>query len=170
MCGIDKDKRGRLVEWVEKTSFTQLNKLFKIDMSEWNHKVMLSNKNLMALINETKFFIIPILPHVASLSLVPNKHFMLKYLPFYEVTHLADSEARQARLKEREKKSQEGTLRQTPTTSHLASSSTTHHLAKKKKMTYYPTYSGSKDSATHSFIFSIYIILFLIFIFFNYQQ
>lgn len=170
MCGIGKDKRGHLVEWVEKTSFTQLNKLFKIDTFEWNHKVLLSNNNLLALINETKLFIIPILPHVASPSLVPNKHFVLKYLPFYEVTSLADSEACQARLKEREKQRQEGILRQTPTTSHLASSSTAHHLAKKKKMTYYPTYSGSKDSATHSFVFSIYIILLLIFIFFNYQQ
>lgn len=96
---------------MEKTSFTRLNKLFKIDTSERNHKVLLSNKNLLALINETKLFIIPILFHVASLSLVPDKHFMLKYLPFYEVTRFADSEARQAHLKERQKKSQEGTLR-----------------------------------------------------------
>lgn len=96
---------------MEKTSFTQLNKLFKIDRFEQNQKVLLSNKNLLVLINETKLFIIPILSHVASPSLVPNKHFVLKYLPFYEVTRLVDLDALQACLKEQEKKSQEGTLR-----------------------------------------------------------
>ncbi|RVW85303.1 hypothetical protein CK203_045597 [Vitis vinifera] len=49
-----------------------------------------------------------------SLSLIPNEHFVLKELPFYEIARLADSEAHQAHLEEREKKLQEITLRQAP--------------------------------------------------------
>ncbi|KAL6327141.1 hypothetical protein AAG906_014959 [Vitis piasezkii] len=53
---------------VEKTSFTRLNKLFKIDTSERNHKVLLSNKNLLALINEPKSFVIPVFSRVVPLT------------------------------------------------------------------------------------------------------
>eukprot|EP00261_Vitis_vinifera_P025961 XP_010659049.2 PREDICTED: uncharacterized protein LOC100255782 [Vitis vinifera] len=102
------EKVGHLVEWVEKDSFTRLNKLFKIDVSERNHNVLLSDKNLMVLINDPKPFIIPVFPHVAFPSLVANEHFVLKDLSFYEVVRLADSKARQTRLEVREKKRQEG--------------------------------------------------------------
>nr|CAN67980.1 hypothetical protein VITISV_005014 [Vitis vinifera] len=98
------EKVGHLVEWVEKDSFTRLNKLFKIDVSERNHNVLLSDKNLMVLINDPKPFIIPVFPHVAFPSLVANEHFVLKDLSFYEVVRLADSKARQTRLEVREKK------------------------------------------------------------------
>ncbi|KAL6340148.1 hypothetical protein AAG906_040584 [Vitis piasezkii] len=64
-----KERWGRLVEWMEKASFTHLNKLFEIDVAERAHNVLLSNKNLQDLL-------------------------------FYEVACLADSEARQTRLKE----------------------------------------------------------------------
>lgn len=93
---------------MEKDSFTRLNKLFKIDVSERNHNVLLSDKNLMVLINDPKPFIIPVFPHVAFPSLVANEHFVLKDLSFYEVVRLADSKARQTRLEVREKKRQEG--------------------------------------------------------------
>lgn len=43
-----------------------------------------------------------------------GEHFVLKDLPFYEVTRLADVEARQSHLDAREKKRQEGTLHQAP--------------------------------------------------------
>ena len=44
MCfvSLDKDRRGHLVEWVEKSSFVHLNKLFEIDQSEWSHSVLLT--------------------------------------------------------------------------------------------------------------------------------
>ena len=111
MCDIGKERWGRLVKWVEKTSFTRLNKLFEIDASERNHKVLMSNKNLLSLIDDPKSFIIPVLSRVAPLPLVPGEHFMLKDFPFYEVAHLTYSKARQACLEELERKRQEGTLR-----------------------------------------------------------
>ena len=73
------------------------------------------------------------LPHMAPLSLVPGEHFVLKDLPFYEVAHLADLEARQAHLEEREKKCQEGMLRQGPAASRPASSSIVRPPAKTRK-------------------------------------
>ena len=46
----------------------------------------------------------------------------MKDLPFYEVSHLADNEAKQAHLDTREKKRQKETLRQAPgSTSRVAS-------------------------------------------------
>ena len=57
---------------------------------------------------------------------------MLKDLPFYEVAHKTNTKARQERLDQREKKCQEGTLRQAPGGSHPATSSIVHSPTKKK--------------------------------------
>ncbi|RVW27842.1 hypothetical protein CK203_106095 [Vitis vinifera] len=43
------DKRGRVVEWVEKTSFDRLNKLFEITAAERHHQTLLTARNLLAL-------------------------------------------------------------------------------------------------------------------------
>lgn len=107
---------------MEKASFTRLNKLFEIDASKRAYKVFLSDKNLLALIDNPKSFIILVFPRLASPSLVPGEHFVLKDLSFYEVAHLAYSEARQTRLEERERKCQEGTLRQVPAAGRPSSS------------------------------------------------
>ena len=96
---------------MEKTLFTRLNKLFEIDASKRNHKVLMSNKNLLALIDDPKPFIIPVFSRVAPLPLVRGEHFVLKDFPFYEVARLTYSKARQAYLEELERKHQEGTLR-----------------------------------------------------------
>ena len=69
---------------------------------------------MLALINNPKPFIILIFPRLAPPSLVLSEHFVLKDLLFYEIACLANFEARQARLEERERKRQEGTLRQAP--------------------------------------------------------
>ena len=124
-----KERRGHLVKWMEKASFARLNKLFKIDVVEWAHNVLLSRKNLLALIENPKSFIIPVFPQLAPPSLVPSEHFMLKDLPFYEVSCLVDSEACQARLK----KGQKETLRQAPATGRLSSSSVVHPPTRRNK-------------------------------------
>ena len=43
---VDKERRGRLVEWVEKASFDRLNKLFEITLNERNYQTLLSARNL----------------------------------------------------------------------------------------------------------------------------
>ncbi|RVX22177.1 hypothetical protein CK203_000999 [Vitis vinifera] len=41
------DKKGRVVEWVEKTSFDRLNKLFEIIAAEMHHQTLLTARNLL---------------------------------------------------------------------------------------------------------------------------
>lgn len=57
---------------------------------------------------------------------------MLKDLPFYEVTRFANAEIRQACLDAGEKKHQEGTLCQVPSSTSQVTSSLTPKPAKKK--------------------------------------
>ena len=114
LSNASKERLGCLIEWMEKTSFACLNKLFEIDTAERAYNVLLSDKNLQALIENPKSFIILVFSRLASLSLILDEHFVLKDLPFYEIARLADSEAHQAHLEEREKKCQEITLRQAP--------------------------------------------------------
>ncbi|RVW22467.1 hypothetical protein CK203_112790 [Vitis vinifera] len=70
--GTNKERWGRLIEWVEKAPFTLLNKLFEIDVVEQAYKVLLSDKNLLALIDNPKSFIIPVFSPLALSSLVPG--------------------------------------------------------------------------------------------------
>lgn len=115
---------------MEKAFCALLNKLFEIEVFERNHKALLSNKNLLALINEPKLFVIPVFPRMAPPFLVLGKHFVLKNLSFYAISHLVNSKAR---LEKRKKKHQEWMLRQTPATSHPTSNSTVWLPAKTKK-------------------------------------
>ena len=87
------------------------------------------------LIDNPKPFIILIFPRLAPPFLVLGEHFMLKDLPFYEVTCLVDSKTRQARLEEQERKCQEGTLRQALVAGRPSSSSVVRPPAQKKKKT-----------------------------------
>lgn len=119
---------------MEKASFARLNKLFKINVIEQAYNVLLSDKNMQALIENPKAFIILVFPRLVPPSLVPDEYFMLKDFHFYKVACLADSEAHQAYLEKREKKCQKETLRQAPATGRSLSSSTVRPSAYKKKI------------------------------------
>ena len=134
LFNASKERRGLLVEWVEKASFARLNKLFKINVIEQAYNVLLSDKNMQALIENPKAFIILVFPRLVPPSLVPDEYFMLKDFHFYKVACLADSEAHQAYLEKREKKCQKETLRQAPATGRSLSSSTVRPSAYKKKI------------------------------------
>ena len=49
----DPDKRGRIVEWVEKASFARLNKLFEISTAERHHETLLTTRNLLAVVRDS---------------------------------------------------------------------------------------------------------------------
>ena len=100
MCFVHarKNKRGHLVEWVEKSSFAYLNKLLAINQSKQSYSVLLIEKNLKAVLAWVKPFVIPLILRLAPSTLVSGKHFVLKDLPFYEVAHLVDAKARHACL------------------------------------------------------------------------
>ena len=93
---------------MEKASFDRLNKLFEIDVVKQVYSVLLSDKNLLALIENPKLFIIPVFARLAHSSLVLDEHFILKDLPSYKVVRLANSKAHQARLEEWKKNARRG--------------------------------------------------------------
>ena len=82
------------------------------------------------MVRDFQLYIISILPRLAPKVLVSGKHHKLKDLHFYEEARVADMKERQDRLDQREKKRQEGTLRQVLGIG-LATSSTAHPLTKK---------------------------------------
>ncbi|KAL6332099.1 hypothetical protein AAG906_020780 [Vitis piasezkii] len=87
--------RGHLVEWVEKASFNCLNKLFEITAVERHYQTLLTARNLLAVVRETQSYVINILPRRLPKFVVPEEHFVLKDLPFYERAREADAKARQ---------------------------------------------------------------------------
>ena len=108
------DRRGRLVEWVEKASFLRLNKLFEIVPSERNYQTLLSIWNLAALAQDSKPYIPNIIPRRLPKEVVAGEHFVLQDLLFYAVAREADAQARQERLSHKEERRQKGTLRRAP--------------------------------------------------------
>lgn len=91
------------MEWVEKAYFERLNKIFEISTAERNHQVLLRNRNLLAVVRESKTFLLPILPSLVPQSVVPDEHHVLKDLSCYEVACATDSKVHQDRLDQREK-------------------------------------------------------------------
>ena len=78
------DKRGHIVEWVEKESFARLNKLFEITAAERHYETLLTARNLLAVVRESQAYIINILPRKLPKKAVSGEHYVLKDLPFYK--------------------------------------------------------------------------------------
>ncbi|RVW98102.1 hypothetical protein CK203_029018 [Vitis vinifera] len=129
------DKRGHVVEWVEKASFVRLNKLFEITAAERQYATLLTAQNLMAVVRESREYIINILPRKLPKKVVPGEHYILKDLPFYKEVQQADAEKRRTLLDDRERRKKEGTLRKAPGKKWSASSPPASASAKKKKKT-----------------------------------
>ena len=51
-----------MVEWVEKASFDRLNMLFEITTIERHYLMLLSARNLLAVVQEPQSYILNILP------------------------------------------------------------------------------------------------------------
>ena len=77
------ERRGHIVDWVEKASFACLNKLFEIDAKERHYKTLLSARNLMAVVRESQNYVINILPRKLPKEVVPGEHYTVKDLPIY---------------------------------------------------------------------------------------
>lgn len=133
LVGADKERKVRVVEWVEKASFDHLNKLFVITSNEKNHQTLLFVRNLLVIIQEPQPYILPIILRWLPKVVVPGEHHVLKDLPFYEEAHEANAKACQESLDQKEEKSQEWKLRKAPGEKDQASSSATRPSTKKKK-------------------------------------
>lgn len=100
----DKEKMGRMVEWVEKALFDHLNKLFVITSNERNHQTLLSAQNLLAVIREPQAYVLPIISKRFPKVVVLGEHHVFKELPFYEEAREADVKAcKSALIRERRK-------------------------------------------------------------------
>lgn len=93
--GVGVDIRDRLVEWVEKASFSRLNKLFEIVASERGYQTLLTAWNLCAIVQVSQ----PYIPHIILRRLpkevVSGEHFLFKDLPFFNEAREADVRAYQ---------------------------------------------------------------------------
>ena len=74
------ERRGHILDWVEKASFACLNKLFEIDAKERHCKTLLSARNLMAVVRESQDYIVNILPRKLPKEVVPGEHYTVKDL------------------------------------------------------------------------------------------
>ena len=86
------EKRGHLVDWVEKASFDCLSKLFEIDAKERQCKTLLTARNLTAVVREPQEYVINILPRKMPNEVVLGEHYIVKDLPIYEASKEADAE------------------------------------------------------------------------------
>ncbi|RVX07556.1 hypothetical protein CK203_025151 [Vitis vinifera] len=108
------NKRGKLVEWVEKASFDRLNRLFEIAAVERSCEMLLSAQNLRSVMKEPQPYVLNILPRRLPEEVVAGEHFVLQDLPFYAAVQEVDAQTRKARLTDREDKRKEGLLRKAP--------------------------------------------------------
>ena len=108
------ERRGHIVDWVEKASFACLNKLFEIDAKERHYKTLLSARNLMAVVRESQEYVVNILPRKMPEEVVPGEHYTLKDLSIYQEVKKADAEKRRALLDDQEKRKNERTLWKAP--------------------------------------------------------
>ena len=128
------ERKGHIVDWVEKASFACLNKLFEIDANERHYGTLLTARNLMAVVRESQDYVINILPRKLPNEVVPGEHYILKDLPIYKEVKEADAEKRQALLDDREKRKNEGTLRKAPGQKRSATSPPRKAPTKKRKL------------------------------------
>lgn len=127
------EKRGKLVEWVEKASFDRLNRLFEIVVSERSCQTLLTARNLRVVVQVSQPYVTNILPRRLPKKTVSGEHFVLKDLSFYTEAREADAQARQDRLSQREEKRQEETLRRALGEKCLAALAVAKPLAEKKR-------------------------------------
>ena len=72
-----KNRRGRLVNWVEKASFKKIYKLRKISERERHHEILLSTRNLRELSRGPSPYIIPVIPRPLPTEIVGGEHYVI---------------------------------------------------------------------------------------------
>ena len=118
---------------MEKALFDRLNKLFEITAVERHHQMLLSARNLLAVVREPQPYVLNILPRRLPKVVVPREHFVLKDIPLYAKAREANAKTRQERLDQREEKRHKGTLRKAPGEKGHGLSPTVCPLAAKKE-------------------------------------
>ena len=74
--GAEKGWKGRLVEWVEKTSFEKIRRLFEVSERERHYKVLLTLKNLADVRRNSACYNLPVIPCPLPSKVVVEEHFV----------------------------------------------------------------------------------------------
>ena len=73
---IGKNRRGKLVHWVERASFVKIRRLLEIFEQERHHEVLLTMKNLHNLSHHPSPYLVPNIPRPLPLEVVEGEHFV----------------------------------------------------------------------------------------------
>ena len=71
-----KNRRGKLVHWVERANFAKIRRLLEISKQERHHEFLLTVKNLHDLSRHPSPYSIPIIPHPLPSEVVEGEHFV----------------------------------------------------------------------------------------------
>ena len=71
-----KDRRGKLVHWVERASFARIHRLLEISEQEWHHEALLTVKNFHDLSRHPFPYSVPIIPRHLPSEVVEGEHFV----------------------------------------------------------------------------------------------
>ena len=72
-----KDRRGRLVNWVEKDGFKKIKKLLEISKLERYHEILLTVKNLRELSYNPSPYTLPIISRPLPAEVMEGEHYII---------------------------------------------------------------------------------------------
>ena len=72
-----KNQRGRLVNWVEKSSFKKIQKLLEISKRERHHEILLTVKNLRELSRNPYPCTLSVIPHPLLTEVVEGEYYVI---------------------------------------------------------------------------------------------
>ena len=74
---VGKAWRGRLVNWVEKSSFEKIGRLLEVSERERHYKVLLTPENISAVRHNPTPYNLPVIPHPLLTDVVEGEHFVV---------------------------------------------------------------------------------------------
>ena len=74
---VGKAWRGRLVNWVEKSSFEKICRLLEVSERECHCKVLLTLENISAVRQNSAPYNLPVIPHALPRDVVEGEHFVV---------------------------------------------------------------------------------------------
>ena len=77
---VGKAWRGRLVNWVEKSSFEKIRRLLEVSERERHYKVLLTSENISAMRHNPTPYNLPVLPRPLLWDVVEGEHFVVANL------------------------------------------------------------------------------------------
>ena len=74
---VGKAWRGRLVNWVEKSSFEKIRRLLEVSELERHYKVLLMPENISVMRHNPAPYNLPVIPRPLPLDVVEGEHFVV---------------------------------------------------------------------------------------------